>query len=93
MEIIISVVLIAVVGYFLFRGLDSNKDGKVTVEEVKAVADVNNDGKVDVEDVKVVATKAKTAVKKQAANVGAKTRAAVKKATTAKKPAAKKAAK
>lgn len=93
MEIIIAVVLIAAVAYILFRGLDANNDGKVTVEEVKAVADVNNDGKVDAKDVKAAAVKATTAVKKKTANVGAKTRAAVKKATTAKKPAAKKAAK
>lgn len=93
MEIIIAVVVIAAIGYFFFKGLDTNKDGKVTLEEVKATADVNNDGKVNVEDVKVAATKAKTAVKKTASNVGAKTKAAMKKATTAKKPATKKAAK
>lgn len=103
MEIIIAVVVIAGFAFFLFQRFDANKDGKVTLDEVKTVADVNNDGKVDVEDVKVAVTKAKTAVKKTLSGAGAKTRAivgkavvkkpAVKKATTVKKPAAKKAAK
>lgn len=93
MEIIIIVAILGGLVFFLFRGFDTNKDGKVTVAEVKSVADVNNDGKVDIKDVKVAATKAKTVAKKTAANIGAKTKTAVKKATTARKPVAKKAAK
>jgi len=89
MEIIIIVAILAGLAFFLFRGFDANKDGKVTFDEVKSAADANKDGKVDAEDVKVVATKAKAVAKKTAANIGAKTKTAVKKAT-AKKPAAKK---
>ena len=81
MEIIIAVVVIAAIGYFLFKGLDTNKDGKITVEEVKSAADVNQDGKVDIEDVKVAAEKTVTAAKEGAKKVAAKAKAAVKKTT------------
>lgn len=98
MEILIALVAVVVVGSLIYfnrfsRSLDINNDGKVDLADAKAavdnavagvaaVADVNKDGKVDAEDVKVAVKKTTTQVKKAAANVGAKTKSTIKKATT-----------
>jgi len=71
MEFIIAIAAVVVIAYLIYRNttpkalefLDTNKDGKIDVEDVKAVADVNRDGKVDVSDVKAAVKTTKTAVK------------------------------
>jgi hypothetical protein len=88
MEIIIAIAVVVIVGgYFIYKRADKNGDGRVDAVEAKAAVEEVK------EEVKVVVQEAKTQVKKAAvkakANMGAKTRTAVNKAST-KKPAAKK---
>lgn len=58
MEVILTIVLIVVVAFLVYKAfaskLDTNKDGKIDQAEIKAV----------VEEVKVVAEKTKAAAKK-----------------------------
>lgn len=58
MELILTLVVVAVIGFVLYKQfgpkLDTNKDGKIDQAEVKAA----------VEEVKVAAKKTKAAVKK-----------------------------
>ena len=59
---ILTVITAAIAAWFFFKkaspdgALDVNKDGKVTADDVKAVADVNKDGKVNANDAKAAVT-------------------------------------
>jgi hypothetical protein len=66
---ILAFAVAAVGAWFFFKkaspdgALDVNKDGKLDVTDVKAIADVNKDGKVDAADVKAAVVEVVAEVK------------------------------
>jgi hypothetical protein len=73
METIIGILIIAAVGYVVWKMITKKETAAEAVTEVaqeakavdKDVADVNNDGKVDVKDSVAVVEKVKAEVKKR----------------------------
>ena len=80
MEILIGIIVVAIIALMIYsnqqvKNLDANKDGKVNLEDAKAVvkntvntvkkvADVNKDGKVNIKDAKTAVQKTKVAAKR-----------------------------
>lgn len=83
METLVWLVILAVVAgaaWYFWPRTDTNKDGKVDINDavanVKAEADVNKDGKVNVADVEVVAAKVEEEIKAEVKKVAAKVKKA-----------------
>lgn len=89
MEIVIIVAVgVAILAFIAYQHFDSNKDGRVTKEEVKSSLDLNKDGRIDKKDAEVAAKAVKSTVKGAKAEVKrtvTRAKKAVKKATTKKK--------
>lgn len=95
LELTVLAIVVAIVGaWFFFKkasptgSLDVNKDGKVNVDDVKAVADVNKDGKVTEADAKAVATETVVEIKQTAVDVKTEVVKEVKKTVARNKKAA-----
>jgi len=80
---ILAFAVAAIGAWFFFKKaspdqtLDVNKDGKIDLNDVKAVVDVNKDGKVDAADVKAAAIEVVVDAKAAAVEVVAEVKEAV----------------